>query len=244
VIRDDLTFGNERSGVKSPLRGIFYQQIKTKLLLVKDTTKFPNILLIRSAANILNTTIKSLKSEFPDSKITVLAPESARESIENHPNIDTMISAGTINRMSVISIKNKAIKKIRNGQFDLTISLYNIDHGMGYSNIDFLAWISGAKSIRGYNVRGTFDELSGWRILKKYFLEKTSFTWFIINTLATVILFVFITLGLLLEWTTRKVLNFFSLNTVHSPNQTTLIAPQHEESSTVHRITTQVHQKT
>ena len=159
---------------------------------MKDTTKPLNILIIRSAANILNATIKSLKVEFPDSKITVLATESARENIENHPNIDAVISAGTISRMSIINLKNKALRKIRHSQFDLAISLYNIDHGMGYSNIDFLAWISGAKSIRGYSVRGTFDELNGWRILKKYFLEKTSFTWFIINAITTIILFAFI----------------------------------------------------
>ena len=210
---------------------------------MKDTTKPLNILIIRSAANILNATIKSLKVEFPDSKITVLATESARENIENHPNIDAVISAGTISRMSIINLKNKALRKIRHSQFDLAISLYNIDHGMGYSNIDFLAWISGAKNIRGYNVRGTFDELNGWRILKKYFLEKTSFTWFIINAFTTVILFAFITLGFLLEWTIRKTLKIIPSSTNHSTKQKTVTRLQQKESSTVHNITTQVHQK-
>ena len=74
---------------------------------MKDTTQPKNILLIRSAANTLNTTIKSLKNEFPDSKITVFAPESALESLENHPNIDATISAGPINRMSIFSVKKK-----------------------------------------------------------------------------------------------------------------------------------------
>ena len=210
---------------------------------MKDITKPSNILIIRSAANILNTTIKSLKIEFPDSKITVFAPESARENIESHPNIDAMISAGTINRMSIISIKNKARQKIRHSQFDLAISLYNVDHGMGYSNIDFLAWISGAKSIRGYSVRGTFDELNGWRILKKYFLEKTSFTWFIINAITTIILFALITFGLLLEWTLRKVLKVISHKKNHTNKQEKVIPSQHEEPSTAHNITTHVHQK-
>jgi len=210
---------------------------------VKDTTKPLNILIIRSAANILNATIKSLKVEFPDSKITVFATESARENIENHPNIDAVISAGTISRMSIINLKNKALRKIRHSQFDLAISLYNIDHGMGYSNIDFLAWISGAKSIRGYSVRGTFDELNGWRILKKYFLEKTSFTWFIINAITTIILFAFITFGLLLEWTLRKVLKIIPHKKNHTNKQEKIIPSRHEEPSTAHNITTHVHQK-
>jgi len=210
---------------------------------VKVITKPSNILIIRSAANILNATINTLKVEFPGSKITVFAPESARESMEKHPNIDAVISAGTINRMSIISVKNKALGKIRHNRFDLAISLYNIDHGMGYSNIDFLAWISGAKNIRGYNMRGTFDELNGWRILKKYFLEKTSFTWFIINALTTVILFAFITLGFLLEWTIRKLFKIIPLNTIHSPKQKTATPSKHKEPSDVHSMATQVHQK-
>ena len=210
---------------------------------MNDTTQPKNILLVRSAANILNATIKSLKNEFPDSKITIFIPESARESLENHPNVDAIISAGPINRMSIFSVKNKTIREMRCGQFDLAISLYNIDHGMGYSNIDFLAWISGAKNIRGYNVRGTFDELNGWRILKKYFLEKTSFTWFIINAFTTVILFAFITLGFLLEWTIRKTFKIIPSSTNHSIKQKTVTPLQQKESSTVHNITTQVHQK-
>ena len=208
---------------------------------MEDRTKPPKILLIRSAANILNATIKSLKNEFPDSKITVFAPESARKNIESHPDIDTMISAGNINRMSIVSIKNKIIRKIRNGQFDLAISLYNIDHGMGYSNVDFLSWISGAIHIRGYNVRGTFDELNGWTILKKYILEKTSFTWFIINSFTTVILFVFITLGILLEWAIRKMCKIISPDIIQSTKQKTIILQKPKEPTTIHNMTTQVH---
>ena len=209
---------------------------------MKDTTRPKKILLIRSAANTLNTTINSLKNEFPSSKITVLAPETARKNLESNPNVDAMISTGTINRMSLFSLKNKVLRKIRFGQFDLAIALYNIDHGMGYSNIDFLAWISGAKSIRGYNVRGTFIEFNGWGVLKKYFLEKTSFTWFVINAFTTIFLFAFITLGFLLEWSTRKI---FTITTSQDPSQKQKKAglSQHTESSSIHGITPKVHQK-
>ena len=210
---------------------------------MKDTTKPLNILIIRSAANILNATIKSLKVEFPDSKITVFATESARENIENHPNIDAVISAGTISRMSIINLKNKALRKIRHSQFDLAISLYNIEHGMGYSNIDFLAWVSGVKNIRGYNVRGTFVEFNGWGILKKYFLEKTSLTWFILNAFTTIILFAFITLGLLFEWIFRKVFAIISQKKTPSPIQKAVILPQHTEPSSIHSLTPGSHQK-
>jgi len=209
---------------------------------MEDTTRPKKILLIRSAANTLNTTINSLKNEFPSSKITVLAHESARKNLENNPNIDAMISAGTINRMSLFSLENKVIRKIRSGQFDLAIALYNIDHGMGYSNIDFLAWLSGAKNIRGYNVRGTFIEFNGWGVFKKYFLEKTSFTWFFINAFTTIILFVFITLGFLLEWPIRKIFTAISSKNLSQKRKKAGI-PQRTESSRIHGIAPEVRQK-
>ena len=209
---------------------------------MEDTTRPKKILLIRSAANTLNATINSLKNEFPSSKITVLAHESARKNLENNPNIDAMISAGTINRMSLFSLENKVIRKIRSGQFDLAIALYNIDHGMGYSNIDFLAWLSGAKNIRGYNVRGTFIEFNGWGVFKKYFLEKTSFTWFFINAFTTIILFVFITLGFLLEWPIRKIFTVISSKNLSQKRKKAGI-PQRTESSRIHGIAPEVHQK-
>ena len=209
---------------------------------MEDTTRPKKILLIRSAANTLNTTINSLKNEFPSSKITVLAHESARKNLENNPNIDAMISAGTINRMSLFSLENKVIRKIRSGQFDLAIALYNIDHGMGYSNIDFLGWLSGAKNIRGYNVRGTFIEFNGWGVFKKYFLEKTSFTWFFINAFTTIILFVFITLGFLLEWPIRKIFTAISSKNLSQKRKKAGI-PQRTESSRIHGIAPEVRQK-
>jgi hypothetical protein len=180
---------------------------------MKDTPDPIKILLIRSATNTLNATIKSLKDEFPDAMITVLAPESARKTLACDSNINSIISAGGINRMSIFSLQGKVIKEIRSGVFDLAVSLYNIDHGMGYSNIDCIAWASGAKNIRGYNARGTFVQFNGWGVLKKYVLEKTSFAWVLINGFTTVILFLFITFGLLCEWIIRKL---FAINPIKS----------------------------
>ena len=209
---------------------------------MKDSPDPINILLIRSATNTLNATIKSLKDEFPSAIITVLAPESARKTLEYDSNINSIISAGSINRMSVFSLQGKVIKEIRSGAFDLAVSLYNIDHGMGYSNIDCIAWASGAKSVRGYNARGTFVQFNGWGVLKKYVLEKTSFAWILINGLTTVILFSFITLGLLCEWIIRKI---FAINPVKSKytarSQGATLAQYVECSSTSQDLPPEVH---
>jgi hypothetical protein len=209
---------------------------------MKDSPDPIKILLIRSATNTLNATIKSLKDEFPAAMITVLAPESARKTLKSDSNINSIISAGSINRMSVFSLQGKVIKEIRSGAFDLAVSLYNIDHGMGYSNIDCIAWASGAKSIRGYNARGTFVQFNGWGVLKKYALEKTSFAWILINGFTTVILFSFITLGLLCEWIIRKI---FAINPVKSKytarSQGATLAQYVECSSTSQDLPPEVH---
>jgi hypothetical protein len=209
---------------------------------MKDSPDPIKILLIRSATNTLNATIKSLKDEFPNAMITVLAPESARKTLECDSNINSIISAGGINRMSIFGLQGKVIKEIRSSAFDLAVSLYNIDHGMGYSNIDFIAWASGAKNIRGYNARGTFIRFNGWGVLKKYALEKTSFAWVLINGFTTVMLFSFITLGLLCEWIIRKI---FAINPVKNKytarSQGATLAQYVECSSTSQDLPPEVH---
>ena len=209
-----------------------------------SATDFKNILLIRSATRILNSTIESLKSEFPESKITVLAPESTRETLEKHPNVDSMVSTGNISRMSIFSLKSDDIREIRCGRFDLAVSLYNIDHGMGYSNIDCLAWASGAKTIRGYNACGTFVEFNGWGILRKCFLEKTSFAWLFINGITTMVLFTVITLGLLCEWIIRKIFACNAMEKISTAERQRIILPQNSERIKISQgIPPRVHQK-
>ena len=106
-------------------------------------------------------------------------------------------------RMTVSSYGVENIRKLRGMNFVLAVSLYNIDHGLGYSNIDLLALASKAKSVRGYNSRGTFAEVTRSTAIKKAFMEKTTMFWVGINYFATSILFVIITLALIGEWLMR-----------------------------------------
>ncbi len=174
---------------------------------MKPSQNVKNILVIRSATRILNQTLTALKKEFPDAKITVLAPQSVENVVAEDPLIDEVLTIGAGSRMSVLSYGRRPLEVLRAKKFDLAVSLYNIDHGLGYSNIDRLAWASNAKSIRGYNARGTYVELNGKSIFKKSILEKTTLFWVVLNYLATGVLFFFITLGLVGEWCLRKLLS-------------------------------------
>ena len=165
----------------------------------------PNILVIRSATRILNQTLESLRREFPNGRITVLAPQPFQQALSLDPLIDEILSIGDKPRMNIFTYGLKNIRALRQRKFDIAVSLYNIDHGLGYSNIDLLAWSSGAKKVRGYNSKGTFVEFSGTGVAKKFLLERTTLFWVLMNFLATGILFFLITLGLIGEWCFRQV---------------------------------------
>jgi hypothetical protein len=163
-----------------------------------------NILVIRSATRILNQTLLALKEEFPECRITILAPESAREAVEQDPLIDEVLTITDQRRMSVSNYGKENIARLQDKKFDLAVGLYNIDHGMGYSNIDLLACASNAREIRGYNSRGTFVKLDSAKAVWKSIMEKTTFFWLGINYATTALLFVIITLALIGEWGFRK----------------------------------------
>jgi ADP-heptose:LPS heptosyltransferase len=161
------------------------------------------ILVIRSAARILDQTLASLQEEFSGCHITVLVPQSVKESMEKDKKVNEVLAIPDQRRMTVSSYGMKNIRKLRKMNFDLAVSLYNIDHGLGYSNIDFLALAFKAKSVRGYNSRGTFAEVTRSTATKKAFMEKTTMFWVCINYFATFILFFIITLALIGEWLIR-----------------------------------------
>ena len=163
-----------------------------------------NILVIRSATRILNQTLLSLKEEFPECRISVLAPESVRETIEQDPLIDEVLTITNQRRMSVSSYGTENIALLRERKFDLAVALYNIDHGLGYSNIDLLACAANSKEVRGYNSRGTFVKMDSAKAVWKSLMEKTTFFWLGINYAATALLFFIITLALIGEWGVRK----------------------------------------
>jgi len=180
-----------------------------------------NILVIRSATRILNQTLLSLKEEFSDCKITVLAPESAREAVEQDPLIDEILIIPNKRRMSVSSYGRNNIARLREKKFDLAVALYNVDHGLGYSNIDRLACAANAREVRGYNSRGTFVKLDSAKAIRKSIMEKTTFFWLGINYATTTLLFFIVTLALVGEWGFRKLFEKKVSATAQKPYQNT-----------------------
>ena len=169
-----------------------------------------NILVIRSATRILNQTLLSLREEFPDCKITVLVPQSAQEAVAQDPLVDEVLTIPDQRRMGVSSYGKKNIVRLREKKFDIAVSLYNIDHGLGYANIDRLACAVKAKEVRGYNPKGTFVKFDSAKAMRKSIMEKTTFFWLAINYATTALLCFIITLALIGEWVVRKLFCAFS----------------------------------
>ena len=169
-----------------------------------------NILVIRSATRILNQTLLSLREEFPDCKITVLVPQSAQEAVAQDPLVDEVLTIPDQRRMGVSSYGKENIVRLREKKFDLAVSLYNIDHGLGYANIDRLACAAKAKEVRGYNPKGTFVKFDSAKVMRKSIMEKTTFFWLAINYATTALLCFIITLALIGEWGVRKLFGAIS----------------------------------
>jgi len=169
-----------------------------------------NILVIRSATRILNQTLLSLREEFPDCKITVLVPQSAQEAVAKDPLVDEVLTIPDQRRMGVSSYGKENIVRLRKKNFDIAVSLYNIDHGLGYANIDRLACAAKAKEVRGYNPKGTFVKFDSAKAMRKSIMEKTTFFWLAINYATTALLCFIITLALIGEWVVRKLFGAFS----------------------------------
>jgi hypothetical protein len=180
-----------------------------------------NILVIRSATRILNQTLLSLREEFPDCRVTVLVPQSAQEAVAQDPLVDEILTIPDQRRMNVSSYGRENIARLRENKFDLAVSLYNIDHGLGYANIDRLACAAKAKEVRGYNPKGTFVKLDSAKVMRKSIMEKTTFFWLAINYVATALLCFIITLALIGEWVVRKLLGIFSSKPYQRPLQKT-----------------------
>ena len=161
------------------------------------------ILVIRSATRILNKTLVSLREEFPGCHITVLVMQSAKESMEQDSLADEVLAIPDQRRISISSYGKNNIRQLQKKKFDLAIVLYNIYHGLGYSNVDLLACSIKAKSVRGYNPNGTFKKVTPFSAKKKSFLEKTTYFWVAVNYVATIILFLIITIALIGEWFIR-----------------------------------------
>lgn len=169
-----------------------------------------NIFVIRSAALVFNQTLQSLKQEFPDSRITVLAPVSMEQAVRQTPLVDEVIPFHHSGRMNVFRLGSALITQLKRRRFDLAVALYNVDHGLGYANIDLISWAVKARQTRGYNPQGRWVEYKGSAVFKKALMEKTTLVWVLLNFVTTGILFFLITLGILGEWVFRKCLVFNS----------------------------------
>jgi hypothetical protein len=176
-----------------------------------------NILVIRSATRILNQTLLSLREEFPDCKVTVLVPQSAQEVVAQDPLVDEVLTIPDQRRMGISSYGKENIARLREKKFDIAVSLYNIDHGLGYANIDRLACAAKAKEVRGYNPKGAFVKLDSAKAMRKSIMEKTTFFWLAINYVSTALLCFIITLALIGEWGARKLFSIFSPKHYHPP---------------------------
>lgn len=167
--------------------------------------KLKKILIVRSAARIFDKTLDSLKSEFPNSEVTAIVPFPLLETIKNDNRINDIVPVDGKGQLSIFKINPAQRIKLKERNFDIGVSLYNYEHGLGYSNIDLINWALKIKELRGYNVNGKCTILKPKDVFLKVIQEKTNFIWIPLNWAMIFILFSIITLGIAGEWFLRKI---------------------------------------
>ena len=172
--------------------------------------KTVDIIIFRSASRIFDKTLDSIKSEFPDSKITAIVPFSFLETLKKDIRINEVIPINGNGQLSFYKISREKRADLRARKFDISVSLYNYEHGLGYSNIDFIGWAIGAKELRGYNVNGEMTPLRPKDVFIKMIQEKTNFIWLPLNWIIIFILFSVISIGMIGELIFRKITGFFA----------------------------------
>ncbi len=169
-----------------------------------------DVLIVMSAARIFDKTLDSIKSEFPDSKITAIVPSSLLETIKNDNRMNEVIPVNGNGQLSFYKINRAQRVSLKAKNFDIAVSLYNYEHGLGYSNIDFIGWALGAKELRGYNVNGKMTTLRPKDVFVKMIMEKTNFIWLPLNWIMIFVLFSVISVGMVGELIFRKITGFFA----------------------------------
>ena len=168
----------------------------------KTTETGPRVLIIRSASRTFSRALESLKQEFPDGSLTVLASPEAVPALRQEPRVQAVWPLVRSGRMGPGSVDRKTRRRARRLGFDVVAVLYNRDEGRGYGNVERLAWSLGAREIRGYFPDGSFRRLTGRDILGHSLREGTTFGWVALNVLAAG--FQLVLFGLAMGWVALK----------------------------------------
>lgn len=117
--------------------------------------KYKKILIIKLGAFgdlvMLTPAIKLIRTNFPDSEITLLVSDKYKEIIENNPYIDNLISVKCFenknrNYFDIL----KTLKLIREQKFDLLINFHTS------LKMNLFAFLSGVKERIGFDINGGF----------------------------------------------------------------------------------------
>lgn len=175
-------------------------------VLVEDILfiKAPRILLIASASRPFTRTLANLKKEFPEALVTVLAPPNLLQGLRQDPRIEALLALPAGRRVSWFSFGPLKRQDLRRRKFDMAVCLYNTEHGLGYANINFLAWCTGASTIRGYFPDGSFHRMTLSKIIRRYAKERLAWGWVGLNLAAALVQLTVFGLAMILEAACRR----------------------------------------
>lgn len=162
------------------------------------------ILIIRSATHIFHKAVNFLKDLYPEAEISVLTPSDFAPQLKRDARITEVFSSLHKGHFSLFKLSRDIKDKIKNRRYDLVVTLYNNDSGMGYLNVDLITLYFRSKYIMAFNNINECFFVTENYIAKKFFMETINKFSCVFSIFIFSIVFVIITITLLTTDCVRK----------------------------------------
>lgn len=129
------------------------------------------ILIVRSATHNFQRAIDYFKGLHPEAEISVLAPEEFSHSLKEDKRIKEVHSSSHKGHFGLFNLKKEMRDRLRKKNYDMVVTLYNNDSGIGYLNVDMMAFILNGAYQMAYNNRDECFIVSKMDIAKRFLKE-------------------------------------------------------------------------
>ena len=162
------------------------------------------ILIIRSATHIFHRAVDFFKGFYPQAEISVLTPQEFAPQLKKDSRITEVFSSVHKGHFTLLKLSNDFKKKIKRRRYDMVVSLYNNENGMGYLNVDLTVLFFRTRYQMAYNSKGECFLVTKRYLAKKFFTETINKFSCVFSIFIFSIVFVLITITVVITDCVRR----------------------------------------
>ena len=132
------------------------------------------ILIIRSATHNFQEAVDYFRGLYPGAEISVLISGEFSRSLKKDKRIQEIYSSSHKGHFGLFKLKKGLRNRLKKKNYDMVVTLYNNDTGIGYINVDAMAlFLNGAYQM-AYNNKNECCVVSRMEIAKRFLREGLS----------------------------------------------------------------------